>query len=278
MGADIALFPEMWNVGCKPVIWPEFEDCHRSPELRDSGTPPDLAPVWEGLAIPADDPFVKRFQSLAAGLDIAIALTFLETGPRNSLALIDRHGEIVLTYSKVHTCAFSPHEASLVPGDRFDVCTLDTAAGDVEVGAMICYDREFPESARELMLAGAELILTPNACDLEATRLSQFRTRAYENMLAVAMANYPGRGWGHSVAFDGIAFDDEGARDMLVVEAGDREGVYPAVFDLDALRDYRRREVWGNAFRRPSTYRALTEPGVRPPFLRVDRDGRPPRR
>src|SRR4051794_38026705 len=55
---------------------------------------------------------------------------------------------------------------------------------------MICYDREFPESARVLMLGGAELILTPNACGLDADRLGQFRARAYENMVGVAMANY----------------------------------------------------------------------------------------
>ena len=64
---------------------------------------------------------------------------------------------------KVHTCDFDM-EAALTPGDDFYVCTLDTAKGDVRIGAMICYDREFPESARILMLKGAELILTSNAC------------------------------------------------------------------------------------------------------------------
>jgi predicted amidohydrolase len=42
---------------------------------------------------------------------------------------------------------------------------------------MICFDREFPESARILMLKGAELILTPNSCPLEENRIGQFRTR-----------------------------------------------------------------------------------------------------
>ncbi len=40
---------------------------------------------------------------------MAIAVTFLEewpVAPRNSVTLIDRHGEIVLTYAKVHTCSF----------------------------------------------------------------------------------------------------------------------------------------------------------------------------
>lgn len=55
---------------------------------------------------------------------------------------------------------------------------------------MICYDREFPESARILMPKGAELILVPNACFLEHNRISQLRARAFENTVAVAVANY----------------------------------------------------------------------------------------
>jgi predicted amidohydrolase len=141
---------------------------------------------------------------------------------------------------------------------------------------MICYDREFPESARALMLAGAEIVLVPNACDMEINRLTQLRARASENMIAVAMANYAAPRWGHSVAFDGVAFalDGSGSRDMLVVEAGEHPGVYPAYLDLDTLRAYRRAETWGNAFRRPAAYGPLTATEVREPFVRVSHDGR----
>src|SRR4029453_18990729 len=118
----------------------------------------------------------------------------------------------------------------LTPGDEFYVCTLDTAAGDVQVGAMICYDREFPESARVLMLKGAEIVLVPNACDLEINRLTQFRSRAYENMVGMAMANYAApQDNGHSIAFDGMAYtlmpdgSDGQSRDMLLIEAGEGE-------------------------------------------------------
>jgi predicted amidohydrolase len=204
-------------------------------------------------------------------MEMAIALTYLERwadGPRNSLSLIDRHGEIVLTYAKVHTCEWGC-EGALTPGAGFPVCDLDTAGGPVKVGAMICYDREFPESARLLMLQGAELILTPNACPLEINRLSQYRTRAYENMTALAMTNYAApQQNGHSVAYDGIAFGVEGSRDMLVVEAGEVEGVYLARLDLDRLRAYRAHEVWGNAFRRPRLYSGLIDESVAPPFHR----------
>ncbi len=208
---------------------------------------------------------------------MAIALTYLERwqgAPRNSVSIIDRHGEIVMTYAKVHTCDFDLPEAACTPGDDFYVCTLDTLQGEVRVGAMICYDREFPESARVLMLKGAEIILTPNACDLESNRIGQFRARAFENMVGVAMANYAGPEFGHSVAFDPVVFDEHGkARDTRIIEAGESEDVYLARFDLDKLRAYRRRETWGNAFRRPHRYGLLTSLDVEPPFVRVNVNG-----
>lgn len=283
LGADVALFPEMWSVGYHAALPcpPDAPDLWRAPgrwPADDSEPPiPDPADVWRDLAIGRDDPFVRHFRDLARELEMAIALTYLERWdglPRNSLSLIDRHGAIVFTYAKVHTCDFSWDEAALTPGDDFYVGPLDTAAGEVQVGAMICYDREFPESARILMLKGAEIILTPNACDLEANRIGQFRARAVENMVGVAMTNYAGPEWGHSIAFDPIAFGPDGKpRNNLIVEAGEAEDVYLARFDLDVLRDYRRRETWGNAFRRPHRYGLLTSPDVAEPFIRVNAAG-----
>ncbi len=257
MGADVALFPEMWNVGYT------FYD-PAQPDARES---------WQAQAVGRDDDFVTHFQALAKELEMAIALTYLERwdgAPRNSVSLIDRHGEIVLTYAKVHTCDFDK-EAALTPGDDFYVCTLDTSAGKVKIGMMICFDREFPESARLLMLKGAELILTPNACELEMNRLGQFRARAYENMVGMAMTNYAApQENGHSVAFDAVAFDNSGnAVDPRIVEAGESEGVYLAAFDMDRIRKYRKREVWGNAFRKPRCYDLLTFSVVEKPFIRT---------
>lgn len=102
---------------------------------------------------------------------------------------------------------------------------LDTALGQVQVGGMICYDREFPESARILMLKGAELILVPNACPMELNRLSQLRARAFENMVAIATCNYPETAPdcnGGSSVFDGVAYlpELEGSRDMCILQAG----------------------------------------------------------
>ena len=160
MGADLALFPEMWSNGYH--------------------VPEHPTPQWKEEAVSGDGPFVEAFGRLAGELGMAIGITFLEAWgeqPRNTLVLFDRFGARRLTYAKVHTCDFGA-ERNLTPGDDFFVAELDTAQGPLQVGAMICYDREFPESARILMLKGAELILVPNACPMELNRLAQLRGRA----------------------------------------------------------------------------------------------------
>ena len=258
LGADVALFPEMWSNGYDVYNRP-FEE-------------------WKNGAIPADSDFVRAFGKLAAELNMAIGITLLEAygdHPRNTLVLFDRHGQRALTYAKVHTCVFSA-EKHLTPGEDFYVADLDTAAGPVQVGAMICYDREFPESARLLMLKGAELILVPNACPMEINRLSQLRGRAYENMVAIATCNYPAGVPdcnGGSSVFDGVAYlpELEGSRDTCILQTGGEEGVYLARLDLMQLRRYRQEEVHGNAYRRPELYGALTEAEVKAPFIRADK-------
>ncbi len=256
-GADLALFPEMWNCG-----------------YDLSGSLSDI----RARAVPADGPFVTAHRKLAEELGMAVAVTFLEAdGPalKNSVILFDRRGREVLHYAKVHTCDFG-EERVLTRGEGFFTADLDTAEGPVRVGAMICFDREFPESARLLMLQGAEVVLVPNACPMEINRLAQLRTRAFENMMGLATANYafphPDCN-GHSSAFDGMAYreGEPGSRDTLIVEAGEGEGIFLADFPLGQMRAYRSAEVHGNAYRRPDLYGGLTEEGVLPPFVRPDR-------
>ena len=257
LGADIALFPEMFSNGYRIYDRPVSD--------------------WVAEAISADHPFVESFGALARELDMAIGITLLErweTGPRNTLVLFDRFGNRKLTYAKVHTCDFG-EERYLTPGREFSVTELDTAAGAVQVGAMICYDREFPESARILMLKGAELILVPNACPMEINRISQLRARAFENMLALATCNYPGSVPdcnGGSTVFDGVAYapGEAGARDTCILQAGSEEGIFLASLDLDRLRQYRASEVHGNAYRHPALYEILTRQQIAPPFVRND--------
>ena len=85
MGADIAVFPEMWNIG------------YHMPKNMET---------LSAIAVAADSPFVRRFGEVAAELDMAVAVTLLEAyqpSPRNTVCLWDRHGHLALTYAKVHT-------------------------------------------------------------------------------------------------------------------------------------------------------------------------------
>ncbi len=244
-GADIALFPEMWSDG------------YALPQDRSE---------LDALSIDADSEFVHSFGKLAGELQMAIGITFLEKHepkPLNSIILFDRNGLEKLHYSKVHTCDFDL-EKVLSPGDDFYVTDLDIGKGTVKIGSMICFDREFPESARILMLKGAEIILAPNACPMEINRLSALRTRAYENMLAVATCNYP-KGQpdcnGHSTVFDGVAWleDEPDVRDMCILEASEDEGIYLAEIDMDMLRAYREKEVMGSKYRHPDKYDMINQ-------------------
>lgn len=254
-GADIALFPEMWSNGYN-IYGRHFDE-------------------WKAEAISTDSDFINTFGETAKELDMAVGITLLEkyeNAPRNSLVLFDRFGKKKFVYAKVHTCDFDV-ERNLTPGDDFYVTTLDTAIGDVKVGAMICYDREFPESARILMLKGAELILVPNACPMEINRLSQLRGRAYENMTAIATCNYPETVPdcnGGSSVFDGVAYLPElpESRDTCILQADGKEGIYLAELNLEQLRNYRKKEVHGNAYRHPKKYGLLTDTKISEPFVR----------
>src|SRR6478735_3031150 len=137
LDADIVLFPECWSVGyaSRHTFEDDAVDLWRNPELGPAGIPVEGG--WHGLAIASDGPELRRMQALAAELDMAIVFTFLEEwpgGPRNSAALIDRHGEIALVYAKVHTCAYGSHEYGMTPGEDFPVSEIDTAAGPVRIG------------------------------------------------------------------------------------------------------------------------------------------------
>jgi predicted amidohydrolase len=264
LGADLALFPEMWNIGYEFPLDDTLENINK----------------WMENAIDTKGEFFQTFQKEAKTLDMAIGITYLEKWPglpRNTVSIIDRFGNRVLSYAKVHTCDFD-QEIRLTPGGDFYVSNLNTEAGEIKIGAMICYDREFPESARVLMLKGAEIIVVPNACPIEENRKSQLRTRAFENMLGIAMTNYAGGKPdcnGHSLAYDGMAYGEISpgnfeARDSLVVEAGEAEGIYMAGFNIADIRQYRKREVWGNAYRKPHAYSMLVSEETEEPFIRKD--------
>lgn len=249
MGADIVVFPEMWNVG----YMPPFENAWDCPD--EKGHEKEIE-HWKSLAIDNDSKYINEFCKCAKEFDIAILITYLKKGkgkPFNSSALIDINGNIVQNYSKIHTCDFSM-EKHCQSGNGFYVSDLQTQKGIVKTGVMICFDREFPESARTLAIKGAELILVPNSCPIDENRRSQLRSRAFENMTAIAMANYADDN-GHSMIFDGIAYTKDGNyRDMKILELDNNEQIGIEEIDLDELQNYRNSEVWGIKYRKPNAY------------------------
>ena len=123
------------------------------------------------------------------------------------------------------------------------------------------------------MLNGAEIVVVPNACPMELNRIAQLRGRAFENMMGIATCNYPATVPdcnGHSNAFDGVVYlpDLEGSRDTCIAMADETEGIWIADFDIDMIREYRKTEIHGNAFRRPDKYKMLCEHRREEPFIR----------
>ena len=257
-GADLAVFPELWNIGC--MLCPIDAEGRR---------------LWTASAIDQRCDFFQAFVALARELHMSIALTYLEAyqpKPRNTVSIINSRGEVALNYSKVFICNFGEEEllkaipnvkdigcdVNCSPGESFNVCTVTGAEGEVRVGAMICADREFPEVSTELMLNGAELIVVPNACNWDNIRTAGLQTRAFESLAGVAMANYPGPDGGSSQACTCVPWKDGNPQDMLIAAAGEGEEVLIASFDLDELRDFRRAESWRMEHRRRWAGRTAT--------------------
>ena len=239
--ADILLLPECFITGYDLTI-----------DNASAITENDLAPLCE------------KAKELSIGL-VATALTKGESNPQNSAFVISKDGKILMKYAKVHTCDFAD-EKVLESGTEFKVCDFD----GVKIGIMICYDREYPESARVLMLKGAEIILVPNDCGSMRPRLQALSTRAYENMCGVAMANPNGENAGNSCAYSPICWDRNGEciDNTLLLADAETAGIFYADFDMDSIRTYREREMMGNTFRKVKAYAELLNEEIKYPFIR----------
>jgi deaminated glutathione amidase len=225
-GAEIVVFPEMYSNGYARFD-PEDAVAYRR---------------WRDSAEDADGPFVAKFREAVARCGMYVVATFLEAAdprPFNAALLIGPTGQTVLHHRKVHICDFDSSESFCGRGDAFGVAEIDTRAGAVTVGLMICMDREYPEAARSLSSAGAEIALVPNCCDLSAdpivgdVRIAQARGRAFETVMGIAVANYPQpRCDGHSFAVDPTG--------KVIAMAGTSPGLIVAGFDLASIRKTRR--------------------------------------
>ena len=248
-GACIVLFPECFLTAyCCPDIVEELlplEELENDSEFIG----------WCNSAVTEEEEHVLQIRKLAKELQIGVVITAFTKGekyPQNTAFIIDRNGDIILKYSKVHTCDFD-WERYLESGQEFKVCKFD----GVNIGVMICYDREYPESARELMLQGAEIIFNPNCCGGMEPRLKELSVRAMENMVGVAMANPPAPGMGRSAAFNPMVWGENGEvlDNTIIVAEEFFEGIVYAEFDIDVIRKYRENEDLGK-FRKPRAYKS----------------------
>ena len=225
-------------------------------------------PIENEAAVTEDDGVLERLCEAAQKNHIGVVATAFTKGntkPQNSAYVIDKEGKILMKYSKVHTCDFAD-EKCLESGSEFKVCDFH----GTKIGVMICYDREYPESARVLMIKGAEIILVTNDCGTMKRRLQALSTRAYENMVGIAMANPDGKNAGCSCAFSPICWDEEGecVDNTILLADETKQGLLYAGFDMDAIRHYREHEMMGNTFRKVKAYQELLNAEIKPPFIR----------
>ncbi len=225
-----------------------------TPEVALSGFVGGDAERAMAEAIPG--PSTDHFAALARELDcyILVGLSELRDGHLyNAMVTIDRQGEVVGVMRKVH---INRHE---IPGgwrngSEFPVWRFETETGAFTGGIMICYDREHPESARLLMLQGADVIFNPLACPCPTDDIHRclLRTRAFENEVYLCMVNHAApRENGHS-----MVIDPEGT---IVEEAGEEETVLVTTLDLDRLKAYRENSIYGMHHRRPELYGPLCD-------------------
>ena len=134
--ADIAVFPEL------------FLSAYHLPDVTESARPAGCDELCLVAAAAA---------AVSTGVVIGFAERLEGGGVANAAACIDADGELVGVYRK--TQLFGAEQAAFQAGRELNVVDLAGRA----VGLLICFDVEFPEPARRLALAGAELLVTASA-------------------------------------------------------------------------------------------------------------------
>lgn len=143
-------------------------------------------------AEPRDGPTVRAMKDWAAARGGWIAGGFAERRGRKvyNTAVVAGPEGAARFYRKIHL--FDEEKEIFDPGDRpFEAWTLATRSGTVRVGMMICFDWAFPEAARSLVLAGAEVILHPSNL-VKPFCQDAMVTRCVENGVYAVTANRAG--------------------------------------------------------------------------------------
>ena len=224
-------------------------------------------PRWYATAEPEDGPTVSRMREVAREHGVVLIVPWYEEEQPgvyyNTACVIERDGSVLGKYRKTHIPQVGPcfwEKFYFKPGN-LGYPVWDTSVG--RIGLIICYDRHFPEVARELGLKGAELVFNPSATVESLSRylweLEQ-PAHAVANGFWVAASNRvgveaplnPNKFYGSSYFCS--------PRGKIVAQASDSEDeVLVADIDLDEIREVR--DTW-QFFRdrRPETYGDLARP------------------
>ena len=225
-------------------------------------------------ALPVDEnPAVQMGKRLARELDVVLPISFYERDGNvlyNSLAWIDADGELLGVYRKTHIPDdhFYQEKFYFTPGNT-GFMVFDTKYG--RLGAGICWDQWFPETARALALKGAEVIFYPTAIGsepiLDTDSMSHWRRcmqgHAGANLVPVVATNRIGRedvepceanaGQKSVLVFYGSSFIADETGELVQSASRDKEEILVQTFDLDQVRE--NRLSWGIfRDRRPEMY------------------------
>ena len=241
IAAVTALIREAAGEGAKLILPPELFEGHYFCRTQDEGHFARALPVEE-------HPAVRAMRSLAAELKVYIPTSFFEAEGHhhyNSLAMIDDKGAVMGVYRKSHIPDGPGYSEKFYfrPGNT-GFKTFRTPYGTV--GPAVCWDQWYPETARALMLVGAEILLFPTAIgsephdpDLDTSRMWRRAMigHAVSNVVPVVAANRIGTE--HGQRFYGHSFICDERGDILA-EFGDSEtGVLTATLDLAQARAHR---------------------------------------
>ncbi len=192
---------------------------------------------------PLDGEALRRVRALAQELKVYLAVGFAEREAErmyNSLLVVSPQGRDLIHYRKTHCGDSEPYNTE---GDRLQVA--DTPLG--RWGALICLDRQLPETTRILAVRGAQFILVPAYGSYGEMNELMMRVRAYENSVWVAFV-HPRRC---------LIVDPRGR--IVARDAGDADQLVTARVRLD--------ERIGSGpirFRRPEIYADILQPGEIP--------------
>jgi N-carbamoylputrescine amidase len=200
-------------------------------------------------AHPAEDhPTLRHFQQLAAKLGVVIPVSFFEqAGPEhyNSVAVIDADGRTLGVYRKSHIPDGPGYQEKFFfkPGNT-GFRAFNTKLGTI--GVAICWDQWFPEAARAMTLAGADILFYPTAIGSEPEE-PDFDSRdswqrvmighAVANAVGVVAANRVGTEGG--MTFYGSSFVSDARGDKVAELGRADQGIALAKLDLEQIRKVR---------------------------------------